>query len=497
MRRSEQRQRGRADAGTPADIGAHSTVNRAYDPITTEEADRILAAAIAYVAEVGVRFEPGTEADAIFAGAGCTVGGGVVRIPPEITRETLRRCAKSVRLWNRDGSRHLDLDKDHCWFIPGMTCIRVYDWDTGAPRDSTLADLARITLIADGLEHIDAVCVACKDIPNSTPAGEIGEFLCLVENTSKPLEFLCEHDITLRAAIEMAAELRGGRDALRERPYFLHIVTPLPASYAATHVEQILTCVRAGVPVVSGTVAFGGATSPITVAGCVVHALATDFAAMVLAQLAVPGSFCIGSGMAYFMEAATGAIGSIAQVMLGEQIICQIRRQLGIPSFTAFAGRVKARRFNQDAVWELSTLLTQVYFCRPATCDYLGLHDNGMTYSIHSLMLANDLAGLLRTLWRGAPVTEDQIALDIARDIGPFGNYLGHVHTARHCREANWPSIYLGANAPLSTTDKPDLDLKERIDLDLAKRLASPGPDPLPADLLSRLRSIHDAYAAR
>jgi trimethylamine:corrinoid methyltransferase-like protein len=496
MRRSVQRRRSEPEAAPVTSRGLHSTVNRPYDPIAAEEAGRILDAAISYVAEIGVRFEPGTEADLIFAAGGCTVAEGVVRIPEHVTRRALEGCAKSVRLWNRDGTAAIDLDKDHCWFIPGMTCIKVYDWDTGASRDSTLADLARITRIADGLDNIDAVCVACKDVPNSTPAGEIGEFLCLMENTAKPLEFLCEHDATLRAAIEMAAELRGGRKALRERPYFLHLVTPLPASYAATHVDQILTCVRAGVPVVSGTVAFGGASSPITTAGCVMHALATDFGAMVLAQLAVPGAFCIGAGMAYFMEGATGAIGSIAQVMLGEQIICQIRRQIGIPSFTAFAGRVKARRFNQDAVWELSTLLTQVFFCRPATCDYLGLHDNGITYSVHSLLLANDLAGLLRTLWRGAPVTDDQIALGPAREIGPFGNYLGHAHTARHCRTVNWPSLYLGANAPLSATDRPDLDLKERIDLDLARRLAAPGPAPLDPALLAGLRAIAARHSA-
>jgi trimethylamine:corrinoid methyltransferase-like protein len=285
MRRSAlRRQAALAQPRPPEDIGLHSTVNRPYDPVAPDEASRILDAAIAYVAEVGVRFEPGTEADQIFAAAGCDVADGVVRIPAAVTRAALAGSARSVRLWDRAGTRHLDLDKDHTWFIPGMTCIRVYDWETGEPRDSTLADLARITRLADGLENIDAVCVACKDIPNSTPAGEIGEFLCLIENTSKPLEFLCEHDRTLHAAIEMAAALRGGHAALRAKPYFLHLVTPLPASYAATHVEQILTCVRAGVPVVSGTVAFGGASSPITVAGCVMHALATDFGAMVLGR---------------------------------------------------------------------------------------------------------------------------------------------------------------------------------------------------------------------
>lgn len=69
MRRSVLRSSGAA-AGAQVDIGLHSTVNRPYDPITPEEADRILAAAITYVEEIGIRFDPGTEADALFAAAG-------------------------------------------------------------------------------------------------------------------------------------------------------------------------------------------------------------------------------------------------------------------------------------------------------------------------------------------------------------------------------------------------------------------------------------------
>jgi len=491
MRRSTLRQNAQPDPNAEIDVGLHSTATRPYDPVHPEEADRIVEAAIDLLETIGVKFEPGTEADEIFASAGCTVtGDGVVKIPAEITRSALRTCAKSTKIWSRDGTQGIVLDTDHTWFLPGMTCIKVYDLETGEPRESTREDLATITRIADGLENIDAVCLGCKDIPNSTPAGEVGEFLCLIENTTKPLEYLCDFPQSLLAAIDLAAEVRGGRDALREKPYFLHIVTPLPVSFAATHISQILTCVRAGVPVEVGTVAFGGATSPITIAGCVMHALATDFAAMVLAQLAVPGSFCIGNGMAYFMEPATGAIGSISQVMLGEQLMAQVRRRLGIPHFTAFAGRVKARRFNQDAVWELSTLLNQVYYVRPATCDYLGLNDNGITYSLHSLLFCNDIAGLLRVMWRGAPVDDENLALQAAREVGPFGNFLGHIHTASHCRSVAWPSAYLGPNAPLSTTDKPDLDLKERIDLDLRARLAAPGPAPLDSGLHDRLLAI-------
>ena len=190
----------------------------------------------------------------------------VLEYPAPIGDAAARQLHFEMRLWSRDATRAIDIDAHHTWFMPGMTCIKVYDEVTGEPRDSTRADLATITRIADGLDNIDAVCVACKDVPNSTLRGEIGEFLCMMENTTKPLEYLCEWTRSLEAAIEMAAALRGGRAELAEKPYFLHIVTPLPLCYAAGHVEQIMIAARAGVPLSVGTIAIGGASTPITTA---------------------------------------------------------------------------------------------------------------------------------------------------------------------------------------------------------------------------------------
>jgi trimethylamine:corrinoid methyltransferase-like protein len=495
MRRSVQRQRSAPEPVPAAPRGPHSLASRAYDTIPPADVERIVAGALTLLEEIGVRFEPGTEADALLKAAGCTVGpGGVVKIPSTVVQAALDTCARSVRLWNRDGTAAIDIDKDHTWFMPGMTCIKVFDAVTGEPRDSTRDDLATVTRLADGLENIDAVCVACKDVPNSTLWGEIGEFRCMIENTTKPLEFLCEWTRSLEAAIEMASALRGGRAALAEKPYFLHIITPLPLYYHEAHVEQVILAARAGVPVSVGTLAIGGASTPITTAGCVVQCLATDFAGMVLGQAARPGAFCIGSTNPYFMEPATGGIGNLPQTMLGEQLICQVRRHLGLPSFTGLGGDARARRFGEDAVFEIATMMGQIYHTRPATCDYLGSLDQGITYSLHALLLCNEYAGMLRTLWAGTEVSDDTLALDVLREIGLTGTVLGHGHTARHCRTNLWASRYFGGNEPLSTTDRPDESLFQRIDRDLQDRLAAPGPAPLPDELLDRLRAIQEAH---
>jgi len=495
MRRGRRRSL-EANQTAPPPTGLHSVGTQPYLPLSPQDVELIIDTAFELVATSGVIFEPGSEADALLSAAGCTVhSDGLVLIPEAVSRRALQTVAKSATLWDRDGRGSITIDTNHTRFMPGMTCIGVYDETTGEPRVSTREDLARITRLADGLPNIDAVCTMVKNVPDSTLHGEVDEFICMMENTTKPLEWLCEYPVSLDGVIEIATHLRGGAEALREKPYFLHLVTPLPVNLAHIHIEQIITAVRAGIPVGVGTLPIGGASSPITLAGCVTHALMTDIAAMVLGQLAAEGSFCVGCSDVYFMEPATGAIGSFSQTSMADMAICQVRRHLGIPPLTGTGGCSVARRFNQDAVWELSSNMMQMFYNRPATCDYLGSLDQGLTFSDHALILCDDLAGLLKKMWEGLRVSPEQIGTDLIRDLGPRGQFLAEVHTVENCRTQIWDSRYLGANFPLSNNDLPDQDLIQRLELDLQSRLQQPPPPALDPGILRHAQDVLARYA--
>ncbi len=294
----------------------------------------------------------------------------------------------------------------------------------------------------------------------------------------------------------MRAASGGAPAALAEKPYFLQIITPLPLNYAKTHVDQVIMAARAGVPVSVGTLPIGGASSPITAAGCIAQSLATDFAGMTLGQLAMRGSFVIGSSDVCFMEPATGGIGNFVQTSLSDMVMCQLRRILGIPSFTGIGGQCAARAFNQDAVWELSSNLSQAFYSRPATCDYLGSIDEGMTYSLHALLFCNDLAGLLRSLWQGVTVDAVSLALAEAQSVGPRGNYLALDHTASHCREHLWQTRYFGPCLPTRSSPLANQELYGRIDEDLRRIVATHAVPPLPADVIAEMDAIRARFRA-
>jgi trimethylamine:corrinoid methyltransferase-like protein len=457
--------------------------------------DRIIGATFELMSEVGVGFELDAALVDRLSQAGCEVSpDGLVKFPVELIRKALGTVAKSVELWDRTGTNAIEVDNDHTWFTPGMTCIKIYDEVTGEARQSGREDLATATRVSDAMPNIDAVCIACKNIDESNIHGEIDEFSVLVENTTKPLLYLCENAESLGVVIEMAAAIRGGRAELSEKPYFMHLVTPLPLYYAKPHSDQIIEAAEAGVPLAVGTVTIGGATSPITIAGCIVHSLATDLTGIVLAQIVREGSFCGSSTDASFMEVATGAIGAPSQSALAEMAMCEISRSLGIQRITSTAGWSLARRFNQDAAAEIAANMTHAFYSRPAICPYMGTLDEGITFSLHGLLFADELAGLLRRLWRGIEVSADMLAMEMTREQGPRGNYLAHEHTAKYCRRETWNARYLGARYPTASGGLPDEDLFERVDRELQEILRNHRPETLPDPIQEAMRSIRDEF---
>ncbi len=463
-----------------------------YELLSEADVQKIIDATFQLMRETGVAFNPDPRVLDRFSDAGCDISADhTVRFEVDLVRECLGTVAKSARVWNRDGTGYLENKDGATSFLPGMTCIKVFDLETGELRDSTKEDLATITRVADALTNIDGVCVAVKDIPNSTLHGEIGEFVAMAENTTKPLEYLCENSAAFDAVIEMAAAIRGGMERLAEKPYFTQIITPLPLYFAKTHTDQIIRGAECGIPVSMGTISIAGASTPYTIAGCMTHSLATDFAGIVLSQLVRKGSFCSGCSENSFMEPIRWSLGNKVPDLLADLATRQVMSRLGLPPAAGGGGSSRARRFNQDAVLEIATGMMRAFYTRPTTLDYLGILDGGIIFSLHALLLCDDLAGMLRCLWKGVAVDDEQLALDLTQSIGPKGNYLGQRHTAKHCKENYWNSRYFGAKFPLSSSGIiPDKDLIERIDVDLREILASHRPEPMPEPVRKEIRAL-------
>jgi trimethylamine--corrinoid protein Co-methyltransferase len=179
---------------------------------------------------------------------------------------------------------------------------------------------------------------------------------------------------------------------------------------------------------------------------------------------------------------------------MAEMAMCEIFRIFGIPRLTNIAGGSQARRFNQDAVAEIAGNMMQVFFTRPAVCPYVGSLDEGITFSLHGLLMGDDLAGQLRSMWRGIEVTDEMLALELTRAEGPRGNYLANQHTSKYCRRESWNTRFFGAHVPTSSGGLTDEDLIERIERELQDILLNHHPEALAPEILREMRSITDRF---
>jgi trimethylamine--corrinoid protein Co-methyltransferase len=57
------------------------------------------------------------------------------------------------------------------------------------------------------------------------------------------------------------------------------------------------------------------------------------------------------------------------------------------------------------------------------------------------MMLGNDIYMKASSLLGELSTDEEQLALDVVRDVGPGGHFLAHRHTRRHMKEAALPAI--------------------------------------------------------
>ena len=64
----------------------------------------------------------------------------------------------------------------------------------------------------------------------------------------------------------------------------------------------------------------------------------------------------------------------------------------------------------------------------------VGHLENAVTFSPLQLVVDNEIAGYTHRALRGIEVNESTLALDVIKEVGIGGNYMGHTHTAENFR---------------------------------------------------------------
>src|SRR5512135_2599243 len=459
--------------------------------LTTEEVKKIHEATLWIIEHVGVRF-PSQRALEIWEAHGAAVDREkkIVRVKGDVIEEALKKAPPAYTLAARDPQQDLPLDGNHVNLGTDGCGVEVIDIHTGERRTSRLQDVAEIVRVADATEEVAFhwVAVSAQDKPPETRG--LHEIKAVWENSTKHVQTeSIYHEREARAAIEMAAAIAGGREALRRRPVLslMQCTTP-PLGHDGGSLEAALVAAEAGIPTGFMTMAACLTTGPATLAGTLAVGNAEVISGTALLQLAHPGAPVYYAAAQTVMDLRSGAYtGGGPEDFLFGAASNALADFYNVPlSMGSFATGAKEPNWQAGVENCLSTFMASA-----VVSDMLlgaGLLNGSTIWSYEQMIMDCEIFGIIARMMEGIVVDDEHIALQVIRDVGPGGSYMMHEHTLRHMRE-----LWIGSlmdRRPYSEWERKR-DGARTWALERARKiLETPVPAPLDPKVEAELRRI-------
>ena len=288
------------------------------------------------LAQVGIQVKSEKARD-IFTAAGATAKDEIVKIPSYIVEDCIKSAPSVVLLAGRNRKNDYVIKQDKVAFINFGEGVNVIDPYTREYRMSTKEDLGRNTRVADA---IDVLPVAYRSVASQDKHGFVQSLHnaeIMFQNTSKHIFIGPAGEANALKIIDMAAEIVGGKNELKQRPIITFNVCPTsPLQLSPPASDVIIEGAKAGIPSNIISMALAGATAPITLAGALVTHNAEVLSAVVLSQLVERGApvFYGSSTSTMDFRHMTTPVGSPELAMINNAV-AQLSRYYLLPSFVA------------------------------------------------------------------------------------------------------------------------------------------------------------------
>ena len=357
-----------------------------------------------------------------------------------LVEEALKMAPRTVKYCARNPKYDFVLNKQETHFCATGGPPFMVDWETGKRRYSTSEDIAQCATIADYLDHVDLIWPlgAGNDVP--APVRYIVDMCTSLRNSEKHFEGDATTGKEAQYQIEIAAAIVGGREELRERPIFSHVICTLPPlCYDKGMTEASIELGRAGIPVAIMPMPTAGGTGPATLAGTMVVNNAEFLGGLVIQEFASPGAPVVYAAAVGTIDFKTGSNMPSPESSLMHLALNQVAHYYDLPSEIGVTGGTTSKVLDTQAGYERArTILTNLSTTPDIALGMGGLEGARMT-SAEALVIDNEIIDYALRFVEGFEVNDDTLAVDIIDKVGPGGIYLGEKHTVQHFRE-RWMS---------------------------------------------------------
>ena len=423
--------------------------------------------------------------------AGALVKGDIVKVPEYIVNACLAQAPKGFTVYNRQGQRAMEVEGRKSYYGTNPASPNTKDARSGEIHPTTVTDIANGARVADYCANIDWVMPmgSCQDVP--AISADLHEFEATVTNTTKPIVFIGYSARGTERIYEMAAQVAGGLDSLREKPFVLLYPEPIsPLVFPAEVVDRLFLAADLFMPQIPGPAVQLGATGPATLAGVITQITAESLMCLTLAQLRSPGCPVCLSGNVQILDMQTGIFGvGFPEMSLGISAQAEVAQSFGLPTW-GYAGCTDAKSVDAQAGLESAFSILSQGLAGLNLIHDVGYLDMAMVSSPAQLLLGNEAIGMTKRFLEGIEVNPDTLARHVIEAVGPGGHFLQQRHTLDHFRQELWRSELL-TRQPYETWEKAgSKDMARRIQDKLIDILDTHDIPELPATVSAAIEKI-------
>jgi trimethylamine--corrinoid protein Co-methyltransferase len=416
--------------------------------------------------------------------------GNLVKLPPNLVEDAVASVPGRVIMCDRDGKPGMYLEGTKVYFGTGSDCLNFPDPETGEHRKFTQTDLVHGYHLCDALPNIHFVMSI--GIPSDVGEDVLydTQMALMLEHTTKPIVFVTDDRASGQRAIDMAAAVVGGYEALAEQAHILLYSEPSsPLQQSETAVDKLLLMAEYRLPVVHSPAPLMGGTAPITMASGLAMSLAEILSSIVVHQLKRRGApFVFGAGLHHMDMSSAQICYASPEFQLTKSAIAQLGRWYGMPTW-GYAGCSDAKVLDEQAALEALLSVLMAKLSGANLIHDVGYIESGLTTSFEMIVLTDELVAMTDHLMKGIEVTDDTLMLDEVDRVGPGGHFLDTEQTLNRFRDFWFPGLLDRSRRP-EWLKTGALTLGQRLNARVKEIIKEHQPKPLDAEKKRKVQEI-------
>ncbi|QDZ02911.1 trimethylamine methyltransferase family protein [Nitratireductor mangrovi] len=407
--------------------------------VSEDELEAIHLASLRVLKEIGIDVLH-DDARAIMKKAGADVrpGDDRVRFDADMILEWMGHCPSEFTLHARNPEHNVRFGGNNIIFSLMASAPNCADNDSGR-RPGNQLDYRNLLKL--GQQHNIIQCTGGYPVEPIDIHPSIRHLECirdLATLTDKAFHIYSLGKERNVDGIEIARIARGvSREQLADEPSSFTIInTNSPLKLDIPMMEGIIQMSGAGQAVVVTPFTLAGAMAPVTVAGALVEQNAEALAALAFTQMVRKGAPVGYGGFTSNVDMKSGAPAfGTPEYMKAQLVGGQLARRYNIPYRTSNV--CAANTVDAQAAYEsVFSLWGAIQGGGNLLMHGAGWLEGGLQCSYEKLILDIELLQMVAEFMTPLEVTEDALAVDAIRAVGPGGHFFGTEHTQSRYKTA-------------------------------------------------------------